>query len=182
MSIKSSGVISVIEAAMSLTTGKGRLFETANIPDNFLEWLDVLAKTNQKTKIFKPCANHLYAAMHDNDRFLIKSINDVDTDLVSVRWDIMMKYYNSIPNARYGTWSAMNRARMAFLPEISPLKAKELVHYASAGMWELCLHKSHGFYIKQNHLYMSNLIHIVDMNYDITYNLGRLSRIHSNGL
>lgn len=172
-------MISMREAVMQTITGKGRLFRKEYVPEAFLEYASAYNLAHKKHKIFKDIDSSKHYGLSKKELFTSVKFDDVRTDLISVHWKTLCSFYGGTPSFRYGQWARRNKERLTSLGDIYPIRAKELVKYASGDRWSLEMDGRSGFYIKQLHLDNDNMIDIINTNYEIAHALGRVAILNA---
>lgn len=176
----SQSVISITDAIMAMTAGRSRLVSCDNISPEFIEYTNAINAARKKYKLYSEHRSFLSYTRSKGDNMQIVKYADVSEYLVSIRWETIADYYNATPMRRYGQWSRMNAARMMFMNEMSEWDAMNVVKCASADTWALNRYGKSDYYIKQKFSPSQSIIDVIDMNFDITYAIGKIAMVHAN--
>lgn len=165
---------------MCLTSGRDRLVSRDNVSQSFVDYTEALNAQRFRYKLFTEYDSHYdYASKCEQGMEIVK-YSDVETYLVSIRWQTIAGYYNAIPVRRYGAWSRMNRNRLLYIDGLNTETCRQLVEVGSANSWKLMYQINKGYYIKQVFNPDDTIIDVINKNYEITQVIGKLSRIHAN--
>lgn len=165
---------------MAMTTGVSRIVHRDNISPDFIAYTEALGDARKRYYLYSPHKSFLRYAHSKGDTMKLLRFSSVKTDLVAIRWETIAAYYNATPIRRYGQWSRMNAARLSFLNDIPEETAAEIVHYASAGQWKLRRYDMHDYYIEQSFNESHSIINVIDLNFAITYLIGKIAMVHAD--
>lgn len=157
------------------------VFKKSRVPEEFVQYIQVKTNRYPRGLYYRKC-NHFHDFTYNyNKQVKLRKLDDVDTDLVVIRWSDILGFYdqNVVNNRHYSIKHAVNKKRIRDIEQIGVDRIKQIIDVCSAGLWKLTYHDLWGYAIEQNTLYLGDLFTVINHNQWVLHNIGLISKLNS---